>query len=277
MEGRAGVGLSSAAMSFDVLRGLTASVRSRGPAGAPAPGHRAAARHPVRGAAVLLSALALCCSRATAQVDHDEGFWFMLMSQGSFGASDSGPGRVRWWIDVQPRAGDELGFRRQLLVRPGLGVTVSDRATGWLGYAWIRTELPQGQFVTEHRCWQQLTWSPDVDFFGLSSRTRLEQRFPEGSSATGWRFRQFCKLTHPLGERSGLSLVGYDEVFFDLNDTSWGQRAGFSQNRLFAGIGWRPDGTGSATLEVGYLNQYLRRPGSDVMAHILSCNVILAF
>jgi hypothetical protein len=229
----------------------------------------------------LLAAVLGISGGARAQVEGDEGFWFMLLAQGSFGGANDGAqegaNRYRWWLDVQPRAGDELAFRNQLLVRPGLGYAFDPRTVGWLGYAWIRSELPDGRYTTENRVWQQLTWSPDVDLFGLASRTRLEQRFPEDRSETGWRFRQFFKMSQPLSEGSRISLVGYDEVFFDLNDTDWGQRSGFSQNRLFAGLGWRPEALGGATFELGYLNQYLRRPGEDGMYHILSCNLLLSF
>ncbi len=74
-----------------------------------------------------------------------------------------------------------------------------------------------------------------------------------------------------------LSLIGYDELFFGLNDTDWGARSGFDRNRLFLGVGWRL-GKSRHSLEIGYLNQYIDSTfASDLMEHILSLNLFLNY
>ena len=69
--------------------------------------------------------------------------------------------------------------------------------------------------------------------FGLASRSRLEQRFREGSQDdTGWRFRQFIKLTRSILDDGPLYWSLWDEVFLNLNDTDWGAQSGLDRNRM---------------------------------------------
>jgi Protein of unknown function (DUF2490) len=227
-----------------------------------------------------LSLLVLFGAEARTETKEDEGLWLMLAGQGGFEAVRENPSDFRWWLDIQPRyfnAGDGLV---QTLVRPGVGYAFADNAAAWLGYAWIVTERENAGSSEEHRIWQQLTWSPEGAWLNLSSRTRLEQRFLKTGDDVGWRFRQFFKGTRPIAADSRLYLSVYDEVFVDLNDTDWGQRSGISQNRLFLGLGWKfgsSTRSGPASLEVGYLNQFINRPRVDRMNHILSINLFLNF
>jgi hypothetical protein len=82
-----------------------------------------------------------------------------------------------------------------------VGYKLSDQTSIWLGYAWVRTQ-PQGKDHTdEHRIWQQLSWNKPYSWGNVSTRTRLEQRFLNTGDDTGWRFRQFLKLTTTLIKR----------------------------------------------------------------------------
>jgi len=111
----------------------------------------------------------------------------------------------------------------------------------------------------------------------LAGRTRLEQRFFEGEGETGWRLRQFFKTTAPLGADLGPFVSLWDELFYDLHDTDFGQRRGLRQNRAFVGLGWHLSEAGRTTLEVGYLNQWIDRPNVDGLNHVLSMNVFMAW
>jgi len=106
------------------------------------------------------------------------------------------------------------------------------------------------------------------------SRTRLEQRFVETGSDTGWRLRQFVKFRQPFPCEPRLSVVVWDEAFFDLNSTDWGQFGSFSQNRAFAGFGWTMENLPqSPRVEIGYMHQYIRkRAADDRHNHILGIN-----
>ena len=122
-----------------------------------------------------------------------------------------------------------------------------------------------------------MTWSSRLNQINFLSRTRLEQRFRDGGDDTGWRLRQFFKFTYPLPNKPSVSLVGYDEMFFALNNTDWGAKSGFDRNRLFLGAAWVL-GKKGRWAEIGYLNQYVNKAsGRNLMEHILSVSVFLTF
>ncbi len=214
---------------------------------------------------------------AQAETQDDQGLWFLALGQGSFGVADQRPAKLRWWLDVQARFSNDADGFSQSIVRPGIGYAIADNTTLWLGYGWIRTSPATGQDFDEHRIWQQLTWSKLLNGVSFSSRTRLEQRFREGGNKTGLRLRQFFKAAYALSGSPDVSLIGYDELFFGLNDTDWGATSGFDRNRLFLGVGWRL-GKRRHSIEIGYLNQYIdNTSGNDLMEHILSLNFFLNY
>ena len=66
----------------------------------------------------------------------------------------------------------------------------------------------------------------------------------------------------------GWSVIGSNEAFFSPNHTDWGQRAGVSQLRAFAGVG-KALGR-HLNLEAGYLHRRNMRSGADVTVHVAS-------
>jgi len=72
-----------------------------------------------------------------------------------------------------------------------------------------------------------------------------------------------------------LTWVAYDEYFLNLNQTDYGARRGFDQNRAFVGVNWAFNATTRA--EIGYLNQYINGKNIDNMNHVLSTTFILNF
>jgi hypothetical protein len=208
--------------------------------------------------------------------EQDVGAWLAFAGQGHLDRQNEGA-RWRWWFDAHARFFNDSDGFDQSIVRPGVGFDVSENATAWLGYAWIYSDPAQASAFDEHRLWQQFTWTTPLDVNTFFGRSRLEQRFVEGTSDVGWRFRQFLRLTRPLEPRSRHGLRVWDELFFDLNDTSAGADSGFSQNRLFAGLGWTLDEAEHFTLEYGYLNQFIPHSGApDAMNHILAIQLILS-
>lgn len=226
---------------------------------------------------LFLVALALLVIFSSGQVFgqsvHDFGSWFSANTQGKLNrCGEDSP--LRWWFDGHLRYLDDSDGFNQSIFRPGLGYQLTPNTNVWFGYAWIN-ELPANgaPVFDENRIWQQVLWSNKVGQQTLYSRSRLEQRFVETGDDTGWRFRQFVKLDRPFCTGSPLSVVAWDEGFFDLNETDFGQNGSFSQNRLFVGIGRKFNGLNSPKLEIGYLNQFLRRNSADDrFNHILSVN-----
>ena len=218
----------------------------------------------------LILVFTLSSSTLLAQTDHDSGVWLALFARGDAGCEEDS--QLKWWFDGHARFFDDSGGFGQSILRPGLGYALSDSATVWAGYGWINTSPAAGPGFDEHRVWQQITWSKDFDPTRLGLRSRLEQRFLETGSDTGWRFRQLVSLRRPLG-CSRTTLVAWDEVFIHLNDTDWGATGGFDQNRLFLGLGFKVDPSSCYRVEVGYLNQFLDRPTTDDLSnHLVAIN-----
>ncbi len=226
---------------------------------------------------LLLASIATLGASARAQTRDDGGLWAMWLAQGDFGALDPEWKRVRWWFDAQARYREDGEQLDAELLRPAIGYALSPRVTFFVGYLALRAHPADRDEFFEHRPWQQLTWNAPTDGFTLQSRTRLEERFVEDQSETGWRLRQFFKLTTPLSADRRLFASVYDEAFFDLNDTRWGQDPGLRQNRAFLGLGWFFDEAHHHSLEVGYLSQWLDRPDEDRLNHILSINLFSTF
>ena len=221
----------------------------------------------------LLVLLRLPSSVRADGTDHDAGLWLMTLAQGSWKSASPKLENYLWWLDNHARFMDDSDGFDVSIIRPGLGYSLMDNLSGWVGYGWIHTDPAEGGSFDEHRIWQQLIWSTMLEPVSLSSRTRLEQRFMEDESETGWRLRQFVKLTYPFSFEPRLRLAVYDEAFFDLNDTDWGAESGFNQNRVFVGFGLKRDSQSRWRTEIGYLNQVINISSrADRSNHILSIN-----
>jgi hypothetical protein len=229
------------------------------------------------GLSVLLGGMFVAAAPLPAQTRDDGGIWLMWLGQGRLAARDSRFADLRWSLDVHARWRDEGAALDTTFVRPALGYALGDGTSAWLGYAAFDIDPGGRSSFLEQRVWQQLVWNAQAEDFTLMSRSRLEQRFFEGRGETGWRLRQLVKSTIPLTDDRRVFLSIYDEGFVDLADTDWGQRAGFRQNRAFAGVGWFLDAGRTTSVEVGYLNQWIDRPGEDGMNHVLSINMFVNF
>ncbi len=187
-------------------------------------------------------------------------------------------GSVRYWLEGQGRFGDDATRISQLLVRPGIGYALNNTSSIWLGYAYINTQFPFTRAaVDENRIWQQYMWVNNYSWGRAISRTRLEQRFIESVTRTGWRFRQFARIERTFGKNSKAYVAIAEELFVQLNNTRiQGSNTGFDQNRIFIGVGYLP--TRNVLFEVGYQNQYIRRINdSNYMGNYLASNLIFNF
>lgn len=181
-------------------------------------------------------------------------------------------GRLVTWLEVQPRFTLDPARASQMILRPALGIQLDPATSLLLGYAFVES-YPEGRsHIREHRAWQQLqtrlAGTPNRAV--LVSRTRLEQRFVEGQGDDAMRLRQFLRGQIWVGSR-GLSVIGVSEAFIGLEATPWGQRSGLEQWRNFVGLGVPL--SNRLTLEAGYLNQRLIRPGADASNHKLNINL----
>lgn len=205
-----------------------------------------------------------------ARAETDSQLWAMGVAQGSIS------GDLIAYAEVQPRFTDGPERFGQLLLRPALGVQLSRKTSVLFGYAYVRTEPRGGRASDEHRAWQQVTWPvASVDELDISARTRFEQRRVVGANDLGWRFRQQIRATRPISRDGRTKVVAWTEPFYNLDTTSWGQRAGFDQWRTFIGIS-SPIAS-RVTVEPGYLNQTVFRRGEDRVNHAASLNLFYRF
>ena len=142
--------------------------------------------------------------------------------------------KIQGWYEAQPRFGDDASQVNQLLLRTALGYRVADHWSIWQGYAWTPDIEPK--FKTENRIYQQLLYIQKFPAIKIMSRTRLEQRWIKDVSGTAVRFRTLLRGQVPLGDQGRWSIVGQDEIFFNLNSPTNGPDDGLDQNRLFVGI-----------------------------------------
>ncbi|MET0337491.1 MAG: DUF2490 domain-containing protein [Caulobacter sp.] len=219
--------------------------------------------------AFLATAAALAVSPAVAA---DEDFQAWLSGTGTIGLTPN----VDATAEAHFRYYDDAGYLGQLLLRPSLTYKLRD---GWAltgGYAYVRTDPTAGATSKEHRVWEQVGYRfVSSDTMTITGRTRLEQRFFEGRNGTGWRVRQQVRAAFDLPRAGKVQAVAWNETFYSMNDTDFGQRAGFDQTRTFVGIAI-PVLNGT-TVEPGYLNQTVFRDGPDQSNHALAVNLFARF
>ena len=211
--------------------------------------------------------------------------WANVTGQGSFAPVNPDLKKFRWWLEGQGRFGNDSSVVSQGIVRPGIGYSLNDKTSVWLGYAWVPTGHPfaLAQPFNEDRIWQQLLWADNFSFGRITTRSRFEQRFFDhhapGHHDVAHRFRQLIKLNVPLRFLSPQwSYVIQDELFINLTNTDRGISNGFDQNRFFTGLAYRINPV--AVVEVGYMNLYFNRPHStrpDQLLHIIGVNLLMNF
>ncbi|MGY6214669.1 DUF2490 domain-containing protein [Methylolobus aquaticus] len=201
--------------------------------------------------------------------------WTAITAKGTLGLVDPATNPIRFWLEGQGRYGNDSTTLSQGILRAGVGYALNDHSSLWLGYAYVPTMQPfTNQSRNEQRSWQQYLWSTHSESGQWNLRTRLEQRYrPDDNSKVGWRFRQQVKFSQPIPAWAGWSWVLSDELFINVNRTSY-TNEGFNQNRIFFGLAYRL--SASTHTEVGYLNQFSNRDGApNQLHHILSLALYL--
>ena len=220
---------------------------------------------------LVLSVLVAALGVAAPALAHtsDRQVWTSTVLTGRFGDNP-----WQWSLDVQARFSDDNNGLEQTSVRPSLGYRVREGLDLWVGYADITTHRDEND-IEEQRFWQQANYAlGDVAGGAVSGRTRLEQRFRNTGDDAGWRLRQQFRYSNPI-EGTPLSVVLSNETLFTLNETDWGQRSGFDQNRAMVGVQWRV--TDRVRIESGYLNQYSNGVSADRISHNLVLNTTVRF
>ena len=211
------------------------------------------------------------------------GAWLQAVGEGSMDSiSPSLSKNARVWVEGQTRFNDNFNHWYQGMVRTALGYSISDRATIWAGYTWLPTQnlkfgtQTNGNYVAQQDVWPAFRYILPTDHGTFMFRTMWETNFGVGSQVRE-RPRQMIKYTLPIGFDNKLSFITWDEVFVRVNNTDWGGRSGFDQNRGFAGFGWAFNKT--VRTELGYMNQYLDDANhrNNYMYHLAMASVFVNF
>jgi len=199
------------------------------------------------------------------------------------------PNRFLAYMEANPRIGDDVTNIDQLLLRPAIGYQLTDNLSIWQGYGWVgnfnqKHTPPQSPFFQENRVFQQAIYTRKLARVNFMSRTRMEERWIEHAAGTALRFRQMFKVSYPLPMAPEWSLVGYDEIFINLNsvdtidDVRRGGKApgaGIDQNRFFLGV--NKTFNQYFNVDIGYQNQMLNSRTKDGNANLINHILLLQF
>lgn len=208
-------------------------------------------------------------SAAPARTAVDHGMWLNLSLQGQTA------GHLLYFVDLQPRFNEDASRLGQGFARGGLGWKLSGAISLYGGYHHQVTFLDGAKDRNEERLLGQLSWTiGQVAGGALSARGRIEHRRLSNGDDTGWRARWFTRYAHPLGDPKGVKALVSNELFWALNDTDWGARAGLDQVRTFIGV--EVPLKAKTTAELGYLNQVVNDPGGRIrLNHVASLSLVI--
>lgn len=178
------------------------------------------------------------------------------------------PHRISLYGEAQSRTGFQKDEAlSNIIIRGAAGYRIKPCLSLWQGYGWTPSYRPH--FNNENRIFQQVVLEKRYKKLGITNRTRLEERFIENAGGTSVRFRHQVKLAYALGQTKKWSLVGYDELFVNLNRTPNGPQGGYEQNRIFVGVNRRI--TEQINAEGGYLINHINRHRGtpDKMNHVI--------
>ena len=175
--------------------------------------------------------------------------------------------RVALWFDGSWRRMG-LGARpQQLLLRPGVLVTVAPGVKVGAGYTWVATapygRLPIAHPTREHRSWVDLQLAHAAGRVGASHRVRLEQRWihpvandTAGPAVYSNRIRYRARGTLPLSRLAihgkPVAAFAWNELLMPLGGRA--QQFTIGQNRATVGVAL-PLAPGMSA-ELAYMNLY---------------------
>lgn len=208
-----------------------------------------------------------------AQTQHQNSGWLMFVNNTKF--------NDKWGLafDVQFRSADELGYLRNVLIRPGLTYFVNKNNNVTLGYLLNTTKIESlGESVmnfAEHRIWEQYIHTHRLGGMFATQRFRLEQRFIEqnnGDNVFAQRIRYFFRFIQPLQKKAasfdkGAFLALQNELFFNIQNKSKLNNKFFDQNRAYLAAGYRFSKKLDA--EIGYLNQAINGPNNYTINNVV--------
>lgn len=219
----------------------------------------------------------LALPRGDAATIKDDNIWATTSVTGVLGRPAAGQVPWQYTLESQVKFADHDEKMAQYTWRAAVGRQLGAHWSAWAGYSHAEVDTPlTSRPYREHRPFAQLAWTDTAQGFSLTGRLRVEDRLLNTGSDAGLRTRHLARISHPLADSARLSGVLWDEVFLNWNDTDFGSRRGFDQNRLFGGVGWRHSET--VRWETGYLHNFNHRPGrADRLNRVWFTSLALTF
>ena len=188
-------------------------------------------------------------------------------------------------LDVHTRTGDDAGYVRTFIFRPGLTYNLDKKNSLTAGYAYVETfadpALQNAGNLVEHRSWEQYILKYKINSTSISHRFRVEQRFLNRNTGNVFsqRLRYLAKALVPLKRDSvfekGPYLSLQNEVFINIQNKEKLNNKMFDQNRLSLSAGYRLSKKVDA--DAGYLFQYISGSNSNTVNHALLLTINTRF
>lgn len=223
--------------------------------------------------------LSLAGSLFSANVEADSDFQIWVPVNMNAKLTD----RLRGFLELQPRIGNNASNLTTAMVRPALGWAINDQATVWAGYLMSADSIhpDSDTYVIENRAWQGFSWKDTANNkqFIWEVRNRLEERFLAHNADPSIRWRTRIRVEQLIPDWTPWSIIASEELFIDLNDNANNPQlqAGVQQNRAYLGVDYRfaPE----VQVETGYLYQHIWKnpPPDDQDNNVWMSNINLNF
>lgn len=194
--------------------------------------------------------LLACASQQALALTQHEKLWLGLNHQAHFGDHN------QWLaaIFTQLRFINESHPLQAGLIEGGLGYRLAPGKSIWAGYRWSGHE-PYNKFYQENRLFQQLLLPIRAKIDRSIFRSRVEEIERTNQPQILIRLRERIALEFDDKIISCVHPFIYDEVFLNLNKTTYSTNRFISENRVFIGVNWSVNKTD--WWELGYINQYV--------------------
>jgi hypothetical protein len=177
----------------------------------------------------------------------------------------------RYLIYTSTRFIDTRHPWQMAIIEGALGYNIRADQTLWAGYRWNGID-PNNKFVQVNFLLQQLSWRiKDTGSYYTKLRSRFEEFMPNHINQVAVRLRERFFVEFPVSWIGRIHPVVYDEIFFQLNNTTYTSHSLFSQNRLFLGFNYVV--THNTFWEIGYMNQYVMNTPvnpENELSHVIS-------
>ncbi len=142
--------------------------------------------------------------------------------------------KFNFYIDVQPRIGDDLTQLNTLVVRPAIHYKINENVMIGQGFSWQPHVTPV--FNNENRPYQEIIYRKKYEKVNLTLRARTEERLIEGTSGASIRQRFLVRLKFPMSKEKEWGYIAANELLINLNSLAVGPKGGLDQERVYFGV-----------------------------------------